>query len=600
MVNRVSDFPSDSFTGSRELAAMPRYLYALIIVALSMIVYAATLDFPFVWDDFNFIKDNPRISESHSFVNYLTQPELLSKVTDYNDKIYRPLRTWIFAKLYQAVGADPFFYHMLSVVLHTATCVMLFLWLAGWTGKLTFAALTSAFFAVHPIHTEAVSWISSMADPLSALLLFSMLWLLTFPKPFWSLIFGVLFPLALLAKEMSVAAPLLAWFCLQRSSKESRRGFYLRIPYILTIVLAYVLWRSYVLDRIAQVPFTLSHFADCVIKVPYLVWLYVKMIIFPWPQIAYASYVTPAAWQTCLGFLFAFFIAFGSWKWRMFWWRREPWHTAMLASGCFVVSLLPIIGIVPLEIHIAERFVYMPSAFLLTSIVAVMSTILQDRISVLWTKKVSAALVILVLGNLTMLRNEVWSDDLTLAKKNAAVQPPHPMAQWNLVVTAIRERQFDVAADACRSYHALEPGSERLLYLLAVSAMRARQFNIAVDAYRSYLTLAPGNEQLGNAHIFWQLSAAYIGLTKWKDAQAAAEEAIRLDYKSVGGWLNLGVSLKGQGEYQRALQAFDRAIELQPGGHHGYLSRGQLYKRMGEFEKAERDLETARILTAGR
>ena len=553
----MSDSVPPSSRASGSGSYVPRYIHVLIIVALSLIVYASTLGYPFVWDDFNFIKNNPHVHEPNSFAAYLTRPELLSSASEYNDKIYRPLRSWVFAKLYQTVGADPFFYHMLSVALHASTCMMLFLWLARWTGDDSLAGLTSALFAVHPIHTEAVSWISSMADPLSTLLLFTMLWLLAFPKPFWSLVLGLLFPLALLAKEMSITAPFLALLCMKRNHKNAPKGFYLGFSAALGMALAFIFLRAYILGRFAQAPFTLDQLEHCFVRSPYLLWLYAKMIVFPWPQTAYISYVIPMGWQKWLGFLFAFLLAFGAWKWRAWWWRREPWHTAILASVCFMVSLSPIIGIVPVVVDIAERFVYMPSAFLLTAIVAVLKDVLPQRISIVWTRKVSAGLAILVLGSMTMLRNEVWSDDLRLAMENAAVQPPHPGAQWNL----------------------------------AVSAVKARQFRTAVDAYRRYLALAPGNEQ-----VFSQLAAAHIELSQWHDAQWAAEEAIRLDNKSFGGWLNLGVSLKGKGEYHQALHAIDRAIQLRPESHHGYLRRARVYQEMGELEKADRDLATVTIL----
>src|SRR5205823_2394740 len=69
----------------------------------------------------------------------------------------------------------PWGWHLTNIVLHAAAAVMLFLFLekisasfGAARGRL-FAALTALIWAIHPLHTSAVCYISGRADLLAAL-----------------------------------------------------------------------------------------------------------------------------------------------------------------------------------------------------------------------------------------------------------------------------------------------------------------------------------------------------------------------------------------------------------------------------------------------
>jgi hypothetical protein len=59
-------------------------------------------------------------------------------------------------------------HHLVNVLLHAATAVLLFLVLRQMTGSLWRSAFVAAVFAVHPLRAESVAWVSERKDVLSA------------------------------------------------------------------------------------------------------------------------------------------------------------------------------------------------------------------------------------------------------------------------------------------------------------------------------------------------------------------------------------------------------------------------------------------------
>lgn len=72
---------------------------------------------------------------------------------------------------YQIGGDGYFIYHAASILLHAVNAVLLFLLLMRIRIPFTAAAAASALFAVHPIHTQTLAFISNQSLPLSFLFL---------------------------------------------------------------------------------------------------------------------------------------------------------------------------------------------------------------------------------------------------------------------------------------------------------------------------------------------------------------------------------------------------------------------------------------------
>ena len=144
---------------------------------------------------------------------------------------WHPL-TWMSHMLdVQLFGVDPGAHHLMNVVLHAVTTVLLFAVLLRMTGAIWPSGLVAALFGLHPIHVESVAWIAERKDVLSALFWMLTLWAYTgyARQPSrrrygWVTLF---FALGLMAKPMVVTLPfvllLLDVWPLQRLDWHSAR-----------------------------------------------------------------------------------------------------------------------------------------------------------------------------------------------------------------------------------------------------------------------------------------------------------------------------------------------------------------------------------------
>jgi protein O-mannosyl-transferase len=140
----------------------------VLLFALSAAVYWASLNNAFLnYDDNILVTGNPAIP-SHSWAAF----KLL--LTTFDPELYVPL-TFLSLKLdYVLGGMQPFMFHFTGMVLHAANALLAAMLLRQLLRGRTWIALAlGAVFAVHPLNTEAVAWVSARKDLLSAFFCFA-------------------------------------------------------------------------------------------------------------------------------------------------------------------------------------------------------------------------------------------------------------------------------------------------------------------------------------------------------------------------------------------------------------------------------------------
>ena len=144
----------------------PRVAVVLLLVLWTVGSFAPCLNGPFFFDDEHFIQKNQLI---HSLDHV---PELYASTVTQGAAIkgnfYRPNQQLVYALLYHHYGQSTTLpYHLVSLMLHIASGILILFWL-GLLGLGLFPAATgAALFLLHPVQTEAVCYISGLADPLA-------------------------------------------------------------------------------------------------------------------------------------------------------------------------------------------------------------------------------------------------------------------------------------------------------------------------------------------------------------------------------------------------------------------------------------------------
>ncbi|MBV6622384.1 MAG: tetratricopeptide repeat protein [Rivularia sp. (in: Bacteria)] len=92
----------------------------------------------------------------------------------------------------------------------------------------------------------------------------------------------------------------------------------------------------------------------------------------------------------------------------------------------------------------------------------------------------------------------------------------------------------------------------------------------------------------GLAYVWYQRSAALLGLQKYQEALASSEKAIAIDQKYAEAWNNKAVSLWKLGQYEAAEKAIHKAVLYYPGSYYaqGYANRGRILSSLNQYEDA--------------
>ncbi|XP_017554406.1 protein O-mannosyl-transferase TMTC1 [Pygocentrus nattereri] len=164
-----------------RLSALPRPGARLLgygaLLAACALCYRNSLRGEFVHDDVWAIVNNPDVRPGSSLRSIFTDDFWGKRMADNTShKSYRPLCILTFKLNIVLGGMTPFYFHVVNVCLHCVVTVLLMHTCERYVFKNSrLAFLTALLFAVHPIHTEAVSGIVGRADVLA-----SMLFLLAF------------------------------------------------------------------------------------------------------------------------------------------------------------------------------------------------------------------------------------------------------------------------------------------------------------------------------------------------------------------------------------------------------------------------------------
>lgn len=154
-------------------STLPRL--AVLVLLIVGAVYANALLCGFVYDDWDLVVRNPWLREGRLAEAFRSGYWESSRGGSF---YYRPVVSisyWVDHALW---GTSPFGYHLRNVALHAASSVLVLLLAARWLSSRPAALAVAALFAVHPVHTQSVTWIAGRTDLLAAL--FCLLALLLF------------------------------------------------------------------------------------------------------------------------------------------------------------------------------------------------------------------------------------------------------------------------------------------------------------------------------------------------------------------------------------------------------------------------------------
>jgi len=230
-------------------------LYILIIIGSVFILYSQGIKFEYTsCDDTDLIVDNyPFIKHTKNIPRTFKQSafEIPNHLTE-DKAYYRPMliTSFILDAQVQRPSSEGFpkpqWFHFMNILLHLSVCLILFLLLNKWTNNIHLSFILSILFAVHPLHTMAVSWIPGRNDTLMGLFtllaLFNIYKFTDSNKLKYLIYYIVFFILNLFTKESAVMLFPLSLFFIYVFKNESFVKLVKNPIYYIGSVFGLVLW----------------------------------------------------------------------------------------------------------------------------------------------------------------------------------------------------------------------------------------------------------------------------------------------------------------------------------------------------------------------
>ncbi len=478
---------------SNPIPLVKKTLPALFLAVLVFAVYAPALRNGFVWDDTALILRDPLIRSwrliSEGFQHFLFTDATASD-------FYRPIQRLTYTFDYAAFAFRPAGYHLTSILCHLAAALALLLLareLLDLFGieerKRRWIAFCAALaWAIHPLHTSAVVYISGRADPLAAA--FGFLGLYTAIRSFrsdgakrWILLFaaGALFLLAALSKESGIVF-LLLWcaILLLRKKWTELLPATVVVLFVITIYLSLRLPAEHVPAPALRPPapllvrpiVTARAVAEYTGLILLPINLHMERDVETHPEGEPEARANNAAWrelQTLLGLLLAVGALYWMWRCR----KQAPAISSCLLLA--IISYLPVSGLFPLNASVAEHWIYVPTAFLF---LAAGLTISQFSIS---TVILGSALAVwfIFLGARTWIRTFDWKDQRTFLERTIAGGGDSARMLINLAGLELSEGNVDVARKNLGVALRKEPNHPLAILNLASVTMRQNDFGAA-------------------------------------------------------------------------------------------------------------------------
>ncbi|MFA5164607.1 MAG: tetratricopeptide repeat protein [Candidatus Omnitrophota bacterium] len=569
---------------------------ALILVAGS-ISYVNSLLNPFIWDDIALIVRNFHIGD----LGYI--PRLFLEGSYHQDitgNFYRPVLMASFALDYRYWGLEPFGYHLANLFLHLSNALLVYclVWLLS--KKRTVSFLAALLFAVHPVHTEAVTYISGRGDPLAAF--FSLLSLLCFIKftgqegvrktAFYA-VSVVFFAIAVFTKESALVLP--AFFALYSACfAEDKSRFSKGIPYIpfLAVIAIFLCIRHMALAGISDAGSYISTIPlpYRILTAPAVIAEYIKILVVPaglhMERMDFLYNVVVSAkdprFLAPSVFLISSVLALALW-------HKRP-KLFLFGAVWFAIGLLPFINIIPINAFVAEHWLYFPSIGFFIAVSVLLDRITQFK-SIKLCVKAFIVVLVLMLSVLTIRQNLIWRDPVAFYKYTLAYSPESTRLHTNLGIEYFNRGLFEKAENEYMESLRIEPDGKNTVYhLLNLAAMYYYQGreDEAFDAYKKAIAADPLVPVT-----YANLGDIYYRKGKYKDSVSMFKRALEIAPGNAAYWNSLGNAYLAEKMDREAGEAYRKAIAIYPYLLDSRVNLGGIYARKGDLVAALEEYKVA-------
>lgn len=583
----------------------------LVLIGITLTIYFSTLSFGFVFDDNNTILNN------QSLLSKLDNlPLMFTKAPK------RFLPTLSFALNYRFHGLDPRPYHAVNLCIHLLNGLLVFylgiLLLDEFTGltrkKSYIVSFFSAlFFLVHPIQTQAVTYVSQRYNLFAAL--FFLASVLLFIRAYQSFlkrdrisrslvyfgasIFSSVY--AFLSKENTYTLPfiiLLLTVMLNRTSGSKiplRKSVCAVLPYFLLVSAFIGIFFLKPGSKISTVTFARqSHAQNESVGISRPIYYltqfnayrtYFTLLVFPFHQ--NADYDTPQIRSLCnIPTLFSLLVILTILLIPLM--RIKKDKIPVLAVLFFFITMSVESWIAVLPDAVFEYRLYLPSVgiFLLIAWYLFQAGVyLGKRIYPMADSTriymILCCIISSVFIMLTVKRNPVWRDEYSLWTDTVKKSPGKARVHYNYAVALYGKGNTEEALKEFAQAIRINPLYAEAYLNMGTQFEHQGEYSTAADYYRKALTLNPGNPSVRKS------------IADLSDKQGQTDEALHqydeilnLHPKDIYILNKAGVYYFRHGEPRKSVQAFRQALDIESGNQEAAINLTSVFLEEKNYDQA--------------
>lgn len=551
-------------------------IHIAILFALCLVTYCRVFNVPFIFDDFEIIKYNPFIRDFGNYFNrevvsntFEKNPQVLKDTL--NNFLTRPLSYLTFSINYHFHGVAVAGYHLVNIIIHALNVITVYVLVRVTARSLIMnnpvsaddlpfqdirmiSFITAALFAVHPLMTNSVTYITQRMTSLVALFYLAGILFYAhstvchhqFKK---NVLYGLSFLFcccAMLTKENAFTLPLMLvlydiLFLKRAITPRIRR----LAPFVLTMVI--IPYNVIMLpkvgtsisgnailsslnivnfEQISTWEYLLTQFRGVV--------FYIKLLMIPTQlSLDHKFSVSHSIGDPEVLFSLALHLSlfvYGSYLV----WSSQKRSKHMVVDGLagfgiiwFYVALIVESSVIPLDVMVAEYRTYLPSfGFFLFMVCLINKTVikLETNINASKLNYLFWIPIVCLLMSLTIMRNEVWRKPEELWKQIIFIYPKHARAYANLADHYIRTGTLTEAIETYKLSIKEMPDEPILYYELGNVYLLSKQYGLAITELQRAIIMNPG---MGKAYT--SLTKAYVFTGRYDQASETSRIADRLN-----------------------------------------------------------------------
>lgn len=593
-----------AFAGSRSAPAVRwRRTYILIPMTLALLTYLNTFQNGFVHDDTSQVLNNPFIRDFGNLPLAFTSSVwsfLTDSIRSVMDAYFRPMFTAHLIINYAIFGPAAWGWHLTNALIHAAVSLLVFVILKDTTGRNWVALATACFFAVHPVHSESVAWISGVTDPLMTLFLLSaFLLFLRFQKngrKYLIVVSVVFYLLALLTKETALVLPLLILYYeviykrgVSFSQKTIRAAAFTGIYALPTFVYFFLRYQA-IGGVVTGKDRQLYPLTSVLMTIPSVIVKYFSLMLAPinynfFHYTPFVGSVKSFSFIACLVVLIVAAIGIVLAR------SRE----LAFAAVWFLLTLAPVLVAIRIFHPVAmvqERYLYLPSIGFCFAVMLGLEWLANRRVLSLGLGRMAlpafSVAIIVVFGAINIEQNRTWQDSITMFRRCVIVNPQSPFAHNALSsLYWLNGKHYEAEAEA-RTAIDLDATCTDAYVNLSYFASASGKLDQAIEYLQQAKSSLPeGPERrffLGRLH--HDLGLLYEARKNFDLAEENLRTALEV-LPTLPHRFDLGEFYFDRGRYEEALEMFEETSRRVPAWFAPiHLRLARTYDRLGQRERA--------------